>query len=272
MRLPHLATIVLTALATIPAQAGQPSAGKSVAAPVPEKKDWSAELRIDGWMPQMNVGLTRDSTGLNKNIFLSLGDILSHVDWIVPVGGDIRYKRFGFMPDLYAAKLSGSGRNPGGTALSGSAPLYSSTNLNLTTAILNLVGYYRLVDRETVSIDVLGGARYLYIDESLTLSGGTRGSVSGPLSIDTTAHIWNGVGGLRYMQKLGDRLFLSFYGDIGAGASKLTWQVWTGLGYRFSKHVSVNAGYRYLTWEGGNNRTDIGLTASGPTLDLHWSF
>jgi len=272
MKLLHFATIVLTALATIPAQAGQPSAGKSVAAPVPEKKDWSAELRIDGWMPQMNVGISREPTGLNKNIFLSLGDILSHVDWIVPVGGDIRYKRFGFMPDLYAARLSGSGRNPGGIALSGSAPLYSSTNLNLTTAILNLVGYYRLVDRETVSIDILGGARYLYIDESLTLSGGTRGSVSGPLSIDTTAHIWNGVGGLRYMQKLGDRLFLSFYGDIGAGASKLTWQVWTGLGYRFSKHLSLNAGYRYLTWEGGNNRTDIGLTASGPTLDLNWSF
>lgn len=272
MKLTHLTAFCLTALTIIPAQAGQPSAGKTVTAPPAEKKDWSAELRIDGWLPQMNVGISDTSAGLNKNVFLSLGDILSHLDWLVPVGGDFRYKRFGFMPDLYAAKLSGSGASPGGTALSGGVPLYSGTNLDMTMVVLNLVGYCRIVDRESLTIDILGGARYLSVDQDLTLSGGARGTTRGPLTVNTNVEVWNGVGGLRYKQNFNDRLFLSFYGDIGAGASKLTWQVWTGLGYQLSKHVSVMAGYRYLTWDGGKASRDITVTAGGPTLDLHWAF
>ena len=60
-------------------------------------------------------------------------------------------------------------------------------------------------------------------------------------------------------------------GDVGAGDSKLTWQAWPGVGYRFEKFDAV-AGYRHLAWETEDGDTFEDLSFSGPMLGVKFGF
>lgn len=75
--------------------------------------DFETHFRIDGWILQINTGIANSALGLSKNVFIGFDDILSDMDWVVPVGFDVRYKRIGFLPDLVALKMSGGGTTPG---------------------------------------------------------------------------------------------------------------------------------------------------------------
>ena len=70
---------------------------------------------------------------------------------------------------------------------------------------------------------------------------------------------------------LSDKWYLSCYADVGAGDSKLTWQAWPGVGYRFEK-VDVVAGYRHLAWETDDGDTLDDLNFSGPMLGVKFRF
>lgn len=232
-------------------------------APIAEK-NFEADFRIDGWMLQSQIGYTNEALGLSQSAFLSFGEILSNVDWMVPLGADIRYKRLGFMPDLVAAKLSGGGATPG--------PLFERADLNLTMAILNLAAYYRIIDQPDLRFDLVGGARYLSVELDVALSGGPVGNALGTATAGTEAKVWNGIAGIRIQQDLNERLFSSLYGDAGSGDSGLTWQVWADLGYRLNEKLSVSLGYRYLDYSEVNGKRAVDLSASGPIIVFNWRF
>lgn len=65
--------------------------------------------------------------------------------------------------------------------------------------------------------------------------------------------------------------YLSFYADVGAGDSKLTWQAWPGVGYRF-ENVDAVAGYRHLAWETDDGDTFEDINFSGPMLGVKFRF
>lgn len=228
------------------------------------EKDFEADFRIDNWILQSQIGYTNEEIGLAQSAFLSFGTILNNVDWVVPLGADIRYKRFGFMPDLVAAKLSGGGPTPG--------PLFDQADLNLTMAVLNLAAYYRVIDQPNLRFDVIGGARYLSLEVNVALSGGPLGHTLGTVSAGTDAKVWNGIAGMRIEQDLNERLFYSIYGDIGSGDTDLTWQIWADLGYRLSERMSVSTGYRYLGYSEVNGNRAVDLSASGPICVFNWKF
>ncbi|MEM8954284.1 MAG: hypothetical protein AAGD22_09055 [Verrucomicrobiota bacterium] len=238
-----------------------------VGPPAELESDWDVDFWLDGWMTQASMRIQGSGPlGASPRIFLSFGDLLKNLDWIVPIGADIRFKRIGFIPDLYAAKITGSGSRPEGS-------LFSRADVGMKLSILNLAGYYRLLDGEQFSLDVIGGARYLYLRQELALSGGRGGAlVGGTASSETTSKVWDGVVGARVTHEISDRLYGWVYGDVGAGGSDLTWQVWANLGYSITDSLSLLAGYRYQTWEGGNDLRDVSLTLSGPVVTLNWAF
>ncbi len=61
------------------------------------------------------------------------------------------------------------------------------------------------------------------------------------------------------------------YADVGVGDSKLTWQVWPGVGYRLDK-VELVAGYRHLAWETDEGDTIEDINFSGPMLGVKFRF
>lgn len=128
---------------------------------------------------------------------------------------------------------------------------------------------YNLVDAERVSLDVFGGARYLYLDVGLQLQ--TVGPTSGFAKISDSADVWDGIGGLRGRVNLAPKWYLPYYADVGTGESDLTWQAFAGIGYRF-KRLELVAGYRYLKWEFDKDDLLTDLTVKGPQIGIAWKF
>tara|TARA_R110000850_G_scaffold60079_7_gene138180 strand:- start:4393 stop:5184 length:792 start_codon:yes stop_codon:yes gene_type:complete len=224
-----------------------------------------SDFRFDGWIPQIYVGFTNSALGIDQNVFIGYDDIISNLDWAVPLGFDFRLDRIGFLPDILALKMSGGSATPQGT-------LFSQLDYSLKMGVFNMPAYYRVVDQENLTVDVLGGVRFLTIDLDVGLTGGPLGTALGPVSAGTNARILDGIGGIRIQQNISDKLFYSLYGDVGAGDSKLTWQVMGDLGYRVRDDFSVSLGYRYLTYSESTVASAVDLTASGPQITLNWEF
>lgn len=228
------------------------------------ESDWDFDAYFDAWIVQMSVNVNPLALGFEQNIFLSTGDIISHLDWIVPLGADIRYKRFGFLPNVTGLKISGDGETPGA--------LFSDLEVGMTMWVVNLPVYYRVIDQPGLSVDLLAGARLLSVDMDLELTGGPVGVNRGRRSTNVGTDNWDAVAGLRIEGDLTDRLYYSIYGDVGAGDSDLTWQVLAGFGYQVTPKLTALLGYRYLYYEGGDELKAIDITGSGPQLSLKWDF
>lgn len=269
----HLIPTAVLALSLVQAsRAGETSPLLSSKSPLPElvevvevvEDPWDVDAWIDGWIIQLAVEINQETLGFDHSLFLGFDDIISNLDWIAPVGADIRYGRFGFMPDFVGMKLSGGSGTPG--------PLYDDLDIGLKMWILNLVGYYRVIEKPNYSLDIVGGARNLFVDLDLAFSGGPVGDATGALRSHSKTEIWDGVVGFRAEGDLSDRVFYSVYGDVGTGDSELTWQVLASLGYQVSQNLSAALGYRYLHYEEESNSTSVGLTGSGPQITLKWDF
>jgi hypothetical protein len=132
----------------------------------------------------------------------------------------------------------------------------------LTGWIVTPVVGYNLVDTEKIRLDIVGGARYLYLDTKLGV---------GPLSDDESGSFWDGIVGVRGNVNLTEKWYLPYYADIGTGNTDLTWQASAGVGYRFSK-VDVILAYRYLDWDFDDNEALDDLNLSGPYLGAKFIF
>jgi hypothetical protein len=122
---------------------------------------------------------------------------------------------------------------------------------------------YNLFETEKVRLDVLGGARYLWLKSRLDLTGYPKISESG--------HVWDGIAGVKGQVNLTDKWYIPFYGDIGTGDSELTWQAFAGIAYKFKK-VHVTLAYRYLYWEFDDNDVFDDLNLSGPYAGVRFLF
>ena len=266
----NLASILACSFALVTAgHAGESAPPLSSKAVMPEldeivESDWSFQTQFDAWIVQMSVNVNPLALGFEQNIFLSTKDIVSNLDWLVPVGADLRYKRLGFLPNVTGLKISGDGETPGA--------LYSDLEVGMTMWVANLPVYYRAIDKPGYTLDLLAGARLLSVDIDLDYSGGPVGNNRGRLSANAGTDNWDAIAGFRVQGELNDRVFYSVYGDIGAGESDLTWQVLAGLGYRVNDRLSALLAYRYLYYEGGDEVKAVDVTGSGPQLSLTWDF
>jgi hypothetical protein len=125
---------------------------------------------------------------------------------------------------------------------------------------------YRAVDEDLASLDLLAGARYFKLD--LDLDAEIAGSMT---KYSDSEDVLDGIIGAQVLFDLSDRWYFSLYADVGVGDSKLTWQVWPGVGYRLDK-VELVAGYRHLAWETDAGDTIEDINFSGPMLGVKFRF
>jgi hypothetical protein len=125
---------------------------------------------------------------------------------------------------------------------------------------------YRVIDEDRTSLDLLAGARYFDLDVDFEAEFAAQ-----RIEYSDSGHALDGIIGGQVLKSLTDRWYVSFYGDVGTGDSKLTWQAWPGVGYRLEK-VDVVAGYRHLKWETDDGDTIDDLSFSGPLLGVKFSF
>jgi hypothetical protein len=146
-------------------------------------------------------------------------------------------------------------------------PVTTSTELDLQGLILQFAGGYSLYSEGKSRLDLIGGARYLDLDTGLFLELQSLGpGQSRTFSDSLTA--WDGIVGLKGNASLGERWFLPYYLDVGAGQSKLTWQATAGIGFRAGQVWDLALVYRHLEWDLDSTRLIDDISFSGPTLGV----
>lgn len=139
-------------------------------------------------------------------------------------------------------------------------------DVKLEGFVSTLLAAYRVQESDMTSLDLLVGARYFRVDVDLAVDVGaskTKASDSGD--------VLDGIIGAQVLFDVSEKWYLSCYADVGTGDSKLTWQVWPGVGYRF-ENVDVVAGYRHLEWESDDGDTIDDINFSGPMLGFKTQF
>jgi hypothetical protein len=269
------------------AQAQQPiSSGQQAANP----SGWTFNVAPYAWMPHLSVNSTFNlppalGGTVSADSSVGFGDILSHLNFATMIAADAQYGRFSVLTDFIYMNLGGTASQfrsvdfPNRPSIPISAAVQTSQGMNMNAKIWTLAGGYTLLQGEWGNFDVIAGFRYLGVPVSidyslgLTLTGprGNGATFGGIGSVSGTAALWNGIGGFRGSIRLGDtKLFVPYYFDAGAGGSKFTWQIASGLGYHTS-WADLSVTYRYLAF-GQDSGILRHLSANGPMIMVNFTF
>ena len=89
--------------------------------------------------------------------------------------------------------------------------------------------------------------------------------------ISASDDVWDDIVGVRGQVPLAKNWYVPYYGDIGTGDSKFTWQFMTGVGYKFKSFDAV-LGYRYLYWDFDDRAVFDNLDINGPYAGVKFLF
>ncbi|WP_237213040.1 hypothetical protein [Falsiroseomonas oryziterrae] len=251
---------------------------------------WSFEVAPYLWLPTISGNLRYDlppALGGSANVKADAGDYFEQLNAALLLAAMVRYDRFTLMTDIMyvsadagssrvqALDIVGVGRNP----VSSTANASGESNLKMT--LWTLAGGYTLAAGAWGNIDALAGFRYLGVeartDYNLTVTlQGPRGnagpSFGGAGRLSGTDDIWNGIVGVRGQINIGaSSFFVPYYLDIGGGDSNLTWQGFTGIGYR-TGWGGVQLGWRHLSYDQGGRSLVQDVTMSGAYLAVNARF
>ena len=238
--------------------------------------DWSWHLGIHLWLPTVEattrfqlpdggtIGSRMDTDYLDNLKFAFMGTVEARRGpWSIM--GDVVQLRFADE----GSKVS-SITGPGGAV---TIPINSSSETELKGFVTTILGGYALAQSPASRMDLVAGARYARIEPELKwqLSTTSAGGLATSGTVGATKDFWDGVVGMRGIAALGGNWDLRYYGDIGAGSSKLTWQAQGGIGYRFG-WGDVVVSYRHLVYEFDSDRPMSDVSFSGPQFSLGWRF
>ena len=144
------------------------------------------------------------------------------------------------------------------------------TKIGLKAWILTFAGTYHVFENEKVTLDLMAGARYFWLNVKLDLNLGILNTSRQP-KVDETDHVWDAIVGVRGKIKLDDKWFMPYHADIGGGGSQLTWQAFLGVGYNY-KWGEVVLGYRYMDYNFKSGWPVEDLTFGGPLLGAKYHF
>jgi hypothetical protein len=270
-RLPANVALLLIAAGSCIAPAAAQTAAQTSAS------DWQFSAIIYAYLPQLS-GSTTFPTGKQVNITVDPNQLISNLNMAFMGAFEVRKGAWGGFTDLIYTNVAGSESatrdfSIGGVAIPGNVT--ADLHLGVKATVWTTAGFFRALDTPDISLDVLLGARGLFLDQNLSWQfsgdfgpfvGAGRGG-SGASNLTD----WDGIVGAKGRWSFGDRhaWFVPYYADVGTGDSHLTWQGMLGVGYGFS-WGSVIATWRYLAYQFKSN--DASLNMNGPAIGVafHW--
>lgn len=259
-----LCAVVLAATCSLPALA------------VSEQADdvWSGRATLYGWLPSVD-GETRFGNPDAPDEEVDVSKILRSIDTVFMGAISVRRGNWGLLSDYIYLDLSDEKANATSLELGrlgASLDLGYSAKLRVTGYVWNLAGTYSLVDEAAYNLELIGGLRYLDLEEELILSAAvgqppSTGSAN-KVNFKVKDGVLDGVVGVHgNVQIGGSRWYVPYYLDIGTGDSDYTWQALSGIGYGFQS-LDLSLTYRHLEWHAGSNLNLQGLSFSGPLLGV----
>jgi len=262
-----LAVVVAALLASTGALAQQ-TAG--------EAEPWQFGLSIYGWFPNIYGQTAFETPSGDSEFEIDIGDILDNLQFVLMGTFDVRKGRWGILTDgIYmAVGASESGTRKASIGRRG-LPVNATADvdLDLKSWIWTLAGYYRAVDQNGLTLDVVGGTRYLDVEQEVEWGiTGNVGSIAVPDrkgEAKASLSNWDALIGVRGRFAFGaDKAwFLPYYLDVGAGESDFTWQGIAGIGYAFH-WGEVVAAWRYLYYDLPSSKEIDDMNFSGPQIGV----
>ena len=253
---------------------------------------WTFSLQPYLWLPSVEGELRYGPPppgGSSANVKLSEEDFLETINFALLLQGEARKGRWLIATDFIYLDLGSQNSevrsvdfNPG----SGSGPinittaqLNAGTETEIDAVVWTLVGGYNAVQNPAVTLDLIGGFRYLNVEARTNVR--LTATVTGPMgsqafaregSVERSADIWDAIIGARGRVKLGDgNWFMPYHIDVGAGDSEFTWQGVIGIGYAFT-WGELGLTYRYLSSEQDDDKFVQKLSFSGFALGANFRF
>ena len=170
----------------------------------------------------------------SSNVNASFNDIVGNLEFAFMGTAELRKGRFGILTDIMWIKISADGTTPG--------PVFGGTRLDSETLMATVAGVFRIAENERGWIDLVAGVRGYYVDTDLNFQ---PGLLPGRTSSANAGWV-DGLGGLRARVNIWRGLYAGATTVAGGGGSDIVVDVVGGLGYAFTKHISIFAGYRYV--------------------------
>jgi len=257
-RVTLLVVLFLVIVIAMPASAAEEKA---------QKDGWQFGGDFYMWMPTFGGKTANEDT-----IKITFGDLLEDLEFTFMGGVEARNGRWHLTTDVIYMKLKqeniGKVTVPVGP---GEVAFDVDATVKLQAWVVTPAVGYTFIDTEKVRMEVLAGARYLWLKPELDLD------VTGPLHerdrhISDSGDVWDGIIGIRGNVNLDKNWYIPYYVDIGTGDSDLTWQWMAGVGVRVSKVVDVVAAWRYLYWKFDDNKVLDKLYINGPLVGVKFRF
>jgi hypothetical protein len=203
------------------------------------------------------------------NVEMSFGDILDDLKFAGMVVAEAHNGTWGIFGDIVYVNLEA---DTSATRM----VLGSEASLDVTVRTSSftgtLMGEYRVYGADSVSVDLMGGARIWSVDNKITATLAADGSPLGQYSGSDGATWVDPMIGIKARIDTGTPWFFNAWGIIGAGSSDISWDALGGVGYQWSEKVSMVGGYRALGVDYSDDGFVYDVVQHGPYLGAIFSF
>ena len=231
-----------------------------------EQNSWQNELTIYGWYSGINGDVHfPGSPGSGADFTVDASDIISDLNMIFMGGWQSKKGKWSFIADVVYMDV-GDSENQAVTPGSSGVPVNASLDLDISTWLVNAGVGYDVVQTERSSLAVVGGVRYMTLDVDV------KAGLQGPgVEQSDSESLLDGIIGVSGSYNFNENWYLPYHADIGTGGSDLTWQLFAAIGYRFS-WGDIRLGYRYLSYDLGDDAVMQDMDLNGPVLGVGFTF
>lgn len=224
---------------------------------------WAFDAEIYLW--GASIG---GKTGSGRDIEVDFGDIFRRLEMAFMGTVGARKNKWSFMLD--AIYLDAKDSKNFTIPIENLTIIGAKGTVEVTACLLTPSVGYNIFQTERINLDFLAGARYLHLksDAELDFDLGILPNRERDIVSDS---IWDGIIGLKGRVNLSKNWYLPYYADIGTGSSKLTWQAFGGVGYRF-KRINLIGAYRYMAWNLDDNDKFDDFNLHGPFVGVKFRF
>ena len=145
-----------------------------------------------------------------------------------------------------------------------SSPIQGNSELTMHLAELGVT--YRVLEDFWYRFELLGGVRYMYVENKFDSYSENLGTLS------AKNNLWDGFGGIRLTGFLNDSISATVRADVGGGSSDLVWNVAALVDWQYLNWGSVYAGYRVLDYSVSKEALGLNLQAKGPVIGLAFNW
>ena len=221
----------------------------------------TGSLTVYGWYTFIDGSLAVDTPGGRTlgpvDVGSGSGNLFDILDGFFMANGAVQYGKFGLYGDFIYAGLS--------DRTSGILP--TDRGWEFDGAILTGAATYEIVSTPQGALHVLAGARYWNVSAGVDVGIGDDN-----LSADRNRDWVDFVGGFRGTYDVSPAMYLEGTALAGAGGSEFMWDIYGGIGYKFTENFAASIGYRGMEVDYDSGPVDMNITFHGPVAGLTLRF